>query len=131
MEHPRHCTQATLTVQIGPGPRRLKPPCGFPVAPKIKSKILAMAHEALLRPAPGTSPCAPSSSKCSLRIEDLLPASTCPPGLRPWETPSPPRRAERPQPLPAAWAVLSCLPSQQGPHSEGVSLVLSFVSPAH
>lgn len=92
--------------------RRLKPPCGFPVPLRIKSKTLAMAHEAPRRPAPATSPCAPSSSKCSLHMEDLLPAPTCPPGLSPLETPSlqsSPSRCLWPRPVPSSLLALTSL----------------------
>lgn len=96
MEHRRHRTQATLTVQIRSGPHRLQPPCGFPVALRINPKILAMAHEALLHhPAPATSPCAPSVWKTSCQPQ-LVPQASAP-----WRHPPCPAVQSSPSPSPA------------------------------
>lgn len=79
MEHSPPCIRAIFKAQIRSDLHMLKLPCSFPAALRMKSSILGWPHKALLHSAPATSSSAPRSSRCSLRMEDLLPALACPP----------------------------------------------------
>lgn len=83
MEHSPPCVRAIFKAQIRSDLHILKLSCSFPAALRMKSSILGWPHEALLHSAPATTSSAPCSSRCSLRMEDLLPAQTCPPQRHP------------------------------------------------